>query len=203
MITQLSCLVAHHLHFEFLPAEERFLDEYLADWRHIESARDDDVEFLTIVSDAAAGAAKSECGTDDQWHGADLRCDLARFLHGVRDAGFRHIEADLDHRLLEGQAVFALVDGLGLRADHPDVVLCEHAGLVELHRAIQRGLAAECREQRVRPFRGNDLLDDLGSDRLDVRPVRELRVSHDRRRVRVHENDLVTLFLQGFAGLDT
>ena len=45
MMTQLSRAVAHHLHLEFLPAEQRFLDEHFADRREIEPARDDDLRI--------------------------------------------------------------------------------------------------------------------------------------------------------------
>jgi len=41
MMTQLSALVAHHLHLELLPAEQRFLDEHLVDRREIEAAARD------------------------------------------------------------------------------------------------------------------------------------------------------------------
>ena len=65
----------------------------------------------------------------------------------------RHVEADLDHRLLERLPVLALVDGLGLRADHLHAVLLEHARCEKLHRAIQRRLPAERRQERVRLLR--------------------------------------------------
>ena len=40
-----------------------------------------------------------------------------------------------------------------------------------------------------------------GRQRLDVGAVRELRIGHHRGRVRVHEYDLVALFLQRFGAL--
>ena len=64
------------------------------------------------------------------------------------------------------------------------------------HRDVERRLAAHRRENRVRPLLLDDQLDELRRHRLDVRPIRELRIGHDRRRVRVDENDLVALFLQ-------
>ena len=42
---------------------------------------------------------------------------------------------------------------------------------------------------------------DFGRERLDVRPVGELRIGHDRGRVRVHQDDPVALVLQRLAGL--
>ena len=89
---------------------------------------DDFLELLAVVGDAAAGAAEREGGADDEREGADLLGHLARLLHRVGDAGARQVEPDLEHGLLEQQAVLALVDGLGVGADHPDAVLLQHAG---------------------------------------------------------------------------
>ena len=72
---------------------------------------------------------------------------------------------------------------------------CERDGRVE------RGLAAERREQRVGALLGDDLLDELRRDRLDVRGVGELRVGHDRRRVGVDQDDADALLAQHAAGL--
>jgi len=54
--------------------------------------------------------------------------------------------ADFFHRLAEQQAVFGLLDYLGLRTDHLDVVLLEDAGLVQVEGAVQCRLAAHCRQ---------------------------------------------------------
>ena len=43
--------------------------------------------------------------------------------------------------------------------------------------------------------------EDLGRQRLDVGPVGQLRVGHDRRRIAVDENDLEPLGAQRLAGL--
>ncbi|MFM6203621.1 MAG: adenine-specific methyltransferase EcoRI family protein, partial [Dolichospermum sp.] len=62
----------------------------------------------------------------------DIPLDFIGFLTGLRvpdldprglgDAGLRHVQPDLDHGLLERLAVLALVDRLGLGADHADMV---------------------------------------------------------------------------------
>ena len=49
----------------------------------------------------------------------------------------------------------------------------------------------------------DDLLDAFRGDGLDVGPFGELRIRHDRRRIRVHQNDPVTLLAQRLAGLGT
>ena len=86
-------------------------------------------------------------------------------------------------------------------ADHLDAVLGQHAVLVQVQRAVQRGLPAHGRQDRVGLFLGDDLLDHLPGDRLDVGHVGRLRVGHDRRRVAVDQDDLVALLAQRLAGL--
>ena len=66
----------------------------------------------------------------------------------------------------------------------------------ERHRDVERRLAAHRRQHRVRPLALDDQLDELRRHRLDVRPIRELRIGHDRGRIGVDEDDLVALFLQ-------
>ena len=77
----------------------------------------------------------------------------------------------------------------------------QHAVLVQVERAVERGLPAHRRQQRVGPLLGDDLLDHLPGDRLDVGDVGHLRVGHDRRRVAVDEDDAVALLAQRLAGL--
>ena len=85
--------------------------------------------------------------------------------------------------LLEPLPVLPRLDRGDVGADQLDAVLLEDARLVQRHRGVQRGLAAERGEQRVRALPLDDLRDDLGRDRLDVGRVGELGVGHDRRRV--------------------
>ena len=67
-------------------------------------------------------------------------------------------------------------------------------------RAVERGLPAHRRQQRIRPLALDDGRDHLPGDGLDVRDVGHLRVGHDRRRVAVDEDDAVALFAQRLAG---
>ena len=69
-------------------------------------------------------------------------------LWAMTDAGA--LAADGRDDLLEPLAVLAGLDRVDARADQPHAVLGEHAGLVQRDRGVERGLAAEGREQRVR-----------------------------------------------------
>ena len=118
----------------------------------------------------------------------------------------RRGEADAGHRLAEQLAVLGLVDRLGGRADHLDVVALEHAHLPERQRAVERRLAAHGRQQREAAgdgvaLLGDDLGDDLRGDRLDIGAIGHVRVGHDRRRIGVDQDDAVALFAQGLARL--
>ena len=198
----LVLVVAHDLHLVFLPAEQALLDEHLVHGRKFEAVGDDLLEFLAVVGDAAAGAAEREARPDDER--AKCRCTRpparasSMRMHGPR---LGDIEADLDHALLEELAVLALVDRVGLRADHLDAVFLEDARLVQLHRKIERGLAAQGRQQRGRPFLRDDFFQNLDRQRLDVGDIGKLRIRHDRGRIGVHQNDPVTFLAQRLAGL--
>ena len=87
-------------------------------------------------------------------------------------------------------------------ADQLDPEALQRAVLVQRHRQVERGLAAEGRQQRVGALLLDDLRHRAGQQRLDVGRGGELGVGHDRRRVGVDEDDLVALLEQHLAGLD-
>ncbi len=66
---------------------------------------------------------------------------------------------------------------------------------------VQRGLAAEPGQQALRPLPGDDRLDRLDGERLEVDDVGHRRVGHDRGRVRVDQDRPDALGPQGAAGL--
>ena len=110
-------------------------------------------------------------------------------------------QADARHRRLELLAVLGLVDRLARGADHLDAELLQHAFAREVERAVERGLPAHRRQQRVGPLLLDDARDHLPGDRLDVGGVGHLRVGHDRGRVRVHQHHAVALVAQRLARL--
>ena len=89
---------------------------------------------------------------------ADLLGDLHGFVERVREPRRGHARPISSIAALNSLAVLGGADGLDAGADELDAVLVEHARLVELDREVERGLAAEGREQRVGPLP----LDDAG-----------------------------------------
>src|SRR5690606_6885640 len=132
---------------------------------------------------------------------ADFGLDRHRLFVAARDLRLRAVQAYFRHRLLEQLAVFGHADGLAPGADQLDAVLVEHAVVGQVQRAVQRGLPAHGRQQRVGLLLGDDLLDRAPVDRLDVHRVGGVRVGHDRRGVAVHQHHAVALLPQRLAGL--
>ena len=192
--------VADDLHLELLPAEHRLLDEDLVDRRQVESALDDLLELLAIVGNAAPRTAEGETRPDNCGI-ADLGLRFERSFEAAHDLGLRALETDFTHGHAKQLAILGHADRLARRTDHLDAVSVEHAAIGQVERAVQRGLAAHGRQQRVGPLLGDDLLDHARVDRLDVDDVRRFRIGHDRRRIRVDQDDPIALVLERLAGL--
>src|SRR5690606_19013225 len=186
---------------------QRFFNQQFVGGREVQTALADLFELFGVVGNATAGAAQREAWADH--HGkaraADVKLDalLHRpgFFQRVGNARPGGIQADAGHRVLELQTVFGLLDGVLVGSDHLDLVLVQHAVLVQIKGAVQRGLTAHGGQDGVRAFLGDDLLDDLPSDGFDVGDVGRTGIGHDGRRIAVDQDDLVALFTQGLAGL--
>ena len=160
----------------------------------------DAAQVLLVIREAGAEPAHGEARADDQ-RVAELLGTVDEFVHGVADEGCCDIGAGLEDELLEDLTVLALVDRLEVRPDQLDVVLVEDAVVVEFDGGVQSRLSAQRREDRVRTLLGDDRLDDLPGDRLDVGRIGEVGVGHDRGRVGVDEDDAHALFAQHAARL--
>ena len=102
---------------------------------------------------------------------------------------------------LEQVAVLGLADRLGAGADELAAVPRQRPALGQRQPDVQPGLAAERRQDGVGLLDGDDLLDDLGRDRLDVGAVGHLGVGHDGGRVRVDQHHLVPFLAERLARL--
>ena len=132
---------------------------------------------------------------------AEVVGEAERLLDGVRDVGAGHFGSGLDRDVFELLPVLALLDRLEAGADQFDVVLLEHAVFEQLRGGVECRLAAEGRQDRIRPLQRDDGLDDFPGDRFDVGGVGEVGVGHDRGRVGVDQDDPDALFAQHAAGL--
>ena len=162
--------------------------------------RRDRGELGAIVRESAASAPERERRPDDQGV-PELVADRDRLIEGVRDPRLGHVQTGAEHRLFEPAPVFGGADRVERRAEHADAEPVELSRFGERHADVQRGLAAERRQQRVRLLALEDLQHRRRGQRLDVGPIGERRVGHDRRWVGVHEGDLEPLGAKHLARL--
>ena len=195
--------VAHHLEFVFLPTGDALLDEDLVDRTGRQTVGRQDRELLGGRGDSGAATTEDVRGPDDGGQ-SDRLDDLHGFVHGVRDATGRNRQADLQHGLLELVAILGGGDGLGVGADefggsrHSD-----QAALEQGHGGVQTGLAAQRGQNGIGLLAFDDARHHFPRERFDVGAVGEIGVGHDGRRIRVGQDDAITLFLQHATGLGT
>ena len=192
--------VANDLHLEFLPADDRLFQQNFRRRRHLEAVRDDALEFLAVIGNAAAGTAERERGTDNRRE-ADPLLFFQRLIQRMRNLRARALQAYLGHGHAEQVPIFGRIDRFARGRNHLDTVFLENALAREIERAVEAGLAAHCRQERIRPL----LLDDAGQRRpvngLDVSSIGHLGVCHDRRRVGIDQDHAIALLAERFARL--
>ena len=195
-------VIPHDLHLVLFPAQEGFLDQDFRGGGSIEAGGGELFKLFAVVGHSPSGAAEGESGADNERESADLGGSGPGLLHRVGGGGAGAFEADLGHAVLEELAILPLANGLDLGTDEFDLVALEGPGFVQGHGGVQGGLASQGGEEGVRLFLGENKFDDLGGDGFDVGSVSKLRVGHDGGRVAVDQDDAVTLFAEGLAGLD-
>ncbi len=175
--------VAHDLELELVPAADRFLDEHLSD-RALEDAELDlAVQLVDRLDEAATVAAERKCRPDHR-RGSETR----QLIEICDDAGIRCAQADGANGVAEELAVLGTADDVEGGTDELHAEVVEDAGLRQFPGEVERRLAAHRREERVRPFACKDVGDAVEVERLEVGPICETGVGHDRRGVRVHDD---------------
>ena len=200
-------LVAHHFHFVFFPAEQRFFNQQFAGRGGFNTALANLFKFFRVVGNAAAGAAQSEAWANNNGK-ADGFLHGPGFIQAVGNTGTRRAQTDFGHGVFELQTVFGFVNGfrggtnqLHRLAGVGTQIFVQHAVTPQIQGAIECGLSAHGRQNRIRLFLGDDFFHRLPGDGLYISDVRRGRVGHDGGRVAVDQNDLVAFLAQGLASL--
>ena len=152
------------------------------------------------MRDPAACAAKRVGGAHHSRQ-ANALGHRARVIELRHDLALGHGLADANKEVAEELAVLRRADRLDGRAKRAHVEAIEDAGIGERHGEVEPCLAAECREQPIRPLALDDAGDDIDRQGLDVDGVGDAFVRHDRGGVRVHEDGVYALLAQRAAGL--
>ena len=192
--------VPDDLQLQFLPTQHRLLDEDLPHQAGGQPALGDGAKLVHVEDQPAAGSAHRVCRPNHRRQ-TDPLDNLLGLFETLGDLAAGHLDAQPVHRVLEGLAVFAPLDGVDLNADHPDAVFVQHSGAVKLRRQVQARLTAQIGQQRVGLLLGHDVRQTVERQRLDVGRVGHAGIGHDRRRVGVHQDDLVSQLAKGLAGL--
>ena len=98
--------VSNDLELVLLPTQSALVDEDLRDHARRKTAADDVVELFEVVSDSAASATKSECGTDDRWE-SDLVEEHTRVFEIVDRARVRLRETQPSDDRTKGLAILS------------------------------------------------------------------------------------------------
>ncbi len=181
--------VADDLELELPPARDGLLEQHLADRALAQAAGDHRLELLGRARKPTAMTAERKRRPDHerqvQHAGGEHRAGV---LHARRDRARRHPQPHLRHRLGEQLAVFGAADRLVGGADQLDAELLEDAGRVQVARQVERGLAAQRRQERVGPLAPQHRRRPLDVERFEVGAVGPAAVGHDRGRVRVDQH---------------
>ena len=195
-------VVAHHLELDLLVALDALLDEHLVHGREEQGVAHHFAQLLLVVDEPAARTAQRIGGTQH-----DGITDLGGDLHGLLD---RHGDLRFDHRfaqrlaqLLEKFAVFGAFDRLERGTQNLDLALLQDAFAGQLHGQVQTRLAAQPRHDGVGTLETDDLGHVFERQGFHVDLVCDMRIGHDRRRVGIHQNYLVSLLLECEARLRT
>ena len=153
------------------------------------------------MGDAGATAAEDVRGANHRRQ-ANLVHSRTGFVHRVSDSGPTRLKSDFGHCDLEVFAILCGGDRIGVGTDHLWLTRnTDQPALEQLHGDVETGLTAEGRQHGIGLFLVDDGRQHFPGERLDVGRICKVRVSHDRRRVGVGEDDAVTLFFQHSAGL--
>ena len=175
--------IADHLELELVPATDGLLDEHLC-YRALAQAPLDDCAQLRVgLCEPAPMAAEGEGRTDDRRGG-----DHSQLVDRGDDLRARCAQPTALDRVAEQGSVLGAPDHVDPRTEQLDPQLLQYAGFRELDREVERGLATECRQDRVGPLPSEDVCDALDVERLDVGAIGEPGVGHDRGRVRVDDD---------------
>ncbi len=192
--------VAHHFELEFLPAKDGFFHQGFMHRTHVQRMADGLAELFLVISDRAAGSTQRKRWANHQRE-SQLIAKPQCVFRVVHQRGRGDFQTNFAAGILEPETVFRNFYGAQRRADHLHFIFFEDTAFGKLDRKIQRRLSSDRRQKCIRFFPRDNFPEVFLGQRLDVGAMRELRVGHDGRRIRIDQNDLVPLRAQRLARL--
>ena len=119
-----------------------------------------------------------------------------RLLEASDGTSLRGRQTDTPHGAGKLLPVLGQSNGPFVRSDQLHAVSRERAVTLKSHGHVQGGLPTHGRQQRLGTLALDHLGNPLGRHRLDVGPVRQLGIGHDRGGIRVDQDHPIPLLLQ-------
>ena len=192
--------VAQDLELDLVPADQRTLDEDLADRAGGESRGDADARLCRRLGEPTASAAERE-GRAHHHRRAERLHEAHPVLEVLDHRALGDRLADARDEIPEPSAILRRPNGRQRRAQHAHAVSVENAGIVERHRKVQPGLPAEGRQQRVGPMLLDHPRQVRQRERADQHGAADVGIGHHGRGVRVDQDRLDALAPKRQAGL--
>ncbi len=175
-------IIPDHFQFKFLPSQNRLFDQNLTDQTGRDPTGSNDPQLVQVVDQPAAGAAHGIRWADHNGIAQTGRHPLG-ILYRVDRFALGHFYPERVHGILEGRPILAPLDRVELHTDDLDIVFVENPPFRKVGGQVKTGLAAEIRQQCIWTFFGDDLLERLHIQGLDVGHVRHPGIGHDCGRV--------------------
>ncbi len=118
--------IPYNFELEFLPANDRFLDENLIYNACRETPSCNGPELFDIVDQTAAGPSHGVCRPDHDRITESL-CNLLGILNTVHGFAFWHLNPEPVHGLLEGNTILAPFNCIDVHSDNLYIVFFENA----------------------------------------------------------------------------
>ena len=177
-----SCAVAHYFILNLFPACNAALYKDLAYTGKTKTIFENLSQFVFVVGNTAAAAAKSVGRTENN-RISDSLCKCNTVFHCCYYFGGCNRLTDLLHSILKFLTVLCLFDRFCSSTDQTYIMLLEKAFFFQLHCKVQAGLTSQCRKHTVRFFFQDQLLYHLYSQRLNVYAISNIFICHDGCRV--------------------
>ena len=157
-------------------------------------------QLFPVISHPAAGAAKGKRWTNNNRKPHIVR-RLKYLIHALGKTAAWNPQADALHCMAELFTIFRLVNHIERSAYHLHAITFQYAVFRDRHRGIEAGLSSKGGKQGIGPFSLDNFGHRLRCNRLNICPVGNIRIRHNRCRIAVDKHNLIALFFQSLAGL--
>ena len=194
--------IAHNLHLVLFPTLDALFNKNLGNRRKVKTLGNDELKLFLIMSNTTTSATKCEGGANH--HGVTEHVGKPKsIINGVGVATSGNFQADFGHRLIKLLAVLAAFNSRKVTANHLDAKFIQNAALGKFNSSVKSSLTTEGRQQGVRAFLFDNLLDEFLGNWLNIGAINQLGIGHDGCRIGINQNNLVAIFFQHLARLGT